>query len=107
MSGPLAATSSGAAKAREEALMVLDDPGDRRRFRRRVPLIDLERAAKDDPVGPGEHVARPASEGILHFRLGLEDCQLTAGGTQVLVVEQVAAAEARAVEDQAFGQRRD
>src|SRR5437868_12094597 len=107
MSGPLAATSSGAAQAGEEALMVGNDAGDGRGLGRRVPLVELERAAEDDPVGPREHVAGTAGEGVLHFRLWLEDCELAAGGAKLLVAEQLAAAQAGAVEDQAFAKHRN
>src|SRR5437764_5951080 len=104
MSGPLAATSSGAAQAGEEALMVGNDAGDGRGLGRRVPLVELERAAEDDPVGPREHVAGASGEGILDFGLRLEDRELAARGMKVLIAEQVAAAEAGAVEDEAFRQ---
>src|SRR3954462_13197904 len=87
--GP-AGTSSGAAQRREEALMVGDDAGDGRRFGGRIPLVDLERAAEDDPVGAREHVAGTAGEGILPLRLRLEDGELAAGRVQVLVSEQLA-----------------
>src|SRR4051812_10424337 len=107
MSGPLVPTSSGAAEAREEALMVGKDPGDRRWLGSRVPLVDLERPAEDDAIGPREHVARAAAERILHLRLRLEDRKLAARRVQVLVAEQVATAEPGAVEDQVFGQGRN
>ena len=77
------------------------------RLRRRVPLVELERAAEDDAVGAREHVAGAAGEGIADLRLRLEDGELAARRMQVLVAEQVAAAEAGAVEDERFGQRRD
>src|SRR5436305_8852063 len=105
MSEPPTATSSGAAQAGEEGFVAGDDPSDGRRLGRRIPLVELERAAEDDPVGPREHVPGPAGEGVLHLRLRLEDRELTAGGTKILVVEQAAAAEARAVEHQTFRQR--
>src|SRR5207253_10737929 len=104
MSAATAATSSGAAEAVEEALMVGDDAGNHCRIGRRVPLVELERAAEDDPVGPGEHVARAAGERILDLGLRLEDGELAAGWSKLLVAEQVAAAEAGAVEDEAFRQ---
>src|ERR1700757_386967 len=107
MSGPPRMTSSRAPQRGEEALMIIHDLGDGRGFRRRVPLVDLERAAKDDPVGPGEHVAGSAGEGILDFRLRLEDRKLASGRVQVLVIEQVAAAEAGAVEDEDLRQCRN
>src|SRR5689334_19036748 len=100
MSEPPAGTSSSASQACEEALVVADDLADGRRVRRRIPLVDLERAAKDDPVRPREHVTGTAGERVLHFRLRLENGKLTAGRMQILVTEQVAAAKAGAVEDE-------
>src|SRR5438309_10681269 len=105
MSEALPGSSSGAAQAPEEGFVAGDDLGDGRGVGSRVPLVELERAAEDDPVGPREHVPGPSGEGILHLGLRLEDRELTAGGTKVLVVEQAAAAEAGAIEDEAFGQR--
>src|SRR5690242_15413841 len=107
MSGPPLATSSGAAEGREEALVVGDDALDRGGLGSRAPLIELERAAEDDPVGPGEHVAGAAGERVAHLRLRLEDGELAARRAQVRIAEQVAAAEARAVEHQLLGKRHD
>src|SRR6476469_5710786 len=107
MSAPASGTSSGAAQRGEEALMIGDDARDGRWIGRRVPPVDLERPAEDDAVGPREHVAGSTSEGILHLGLRLEDRELAAGGMQAGIAEQVAAAKARAVEDEAFGQDRD
>src|SRR5436305_14981638 len=106
MSEPRSGTSSGTAELGEEALMVVDDSGDRCWVGRGVPLIELERAAEDDPVGPREHVAGTAGEGVLHLGLRLQDGELSARRAQLLVAEQLAAAEAGAVEDQSFGKRR-
>src|SRR5690349_12403494 len=105
MSGPPRVTSSGAAERGEEALVDGEDAGDRVGLRGRVPFIDLEGAAEEDAVGAREHVA-VAEVGVIHLWLRLEDRELTARGMQVLVAEQLAAAEARAVEDQALGKRR-
>src|SRR5690348_5990723 len=104
MSGPPSGTSSRAPEGGEEAFVVGDDTLDRRGLRGRVPLVELERASEDDPVGPREHVAGPAGERILDLGLRLEDRELAARGAQVLVAEQLAAAEPRAVEYQRFGQ---
>ena len=82
--------------------MVRHDALDRRRVGRRVPLVELERSAEDDPVGTREHVAGPAGEGVAHLGLRLEDRKLAARGPKVLVAEQLPAAEAGAVEDEAF-----
>ena len=67
---------------------------------RRVPLVELERAAEEDAVGPREHVAGAAGEGVAHLRLRLEDRELAARRVQLLVAEQLAAAKAGAVEHQ-------
>src|SRR5205809_44673 len=107
MSARRSATSSRAAEALEEALMVGNDPRDGRGFGRGVPLVELERAAKDDPIGPREHVARTTGERIADLRLRLENGKLAAGGTQVLIVEQVATPEPGAVEDEVLRQRAD
>src|SRR4051812_7779611 len=107
MSGPARGTSSGAAQPGEEGLMIGDNAGDGRRLGRRVPLIYLERAAEDDPVRPREHVPGASGEGILHLRLRLEDGELAARGVEILVSEQVTAAEPGAVEDETLGQRRN
>src|SRR5439155_6808942 len=92
MSGPPGGTSSGAAQAREEGFVVRDDADDGRRVRRRVPLVELESPAENDPVGPREHVAGAAGEGILDVGLRLEDCQLATRRVKVLIAEQFAAA---------------
>src|SRR5438270_8089854 len=105
MSAPAPGTSSGTAQRSEEALMAGDNAGDGRGLGRRVPLVDFESATEDDAVGPREHVAGTAGEGILHLRLRLEDRELAAGRMKVLIVEQVAAAEPGAVEDEALRQR--
>src|SRR4051794_18622972 len=99
--------SSGAAEAVEEALLAGEDTGDVRGLRSCVPLVDLERAAEDDAVGPRKHVAEVAERRILDFGLGLEDRQLAARRVHVLVVEKVAASETGAVEHEAIGQRGD
>src|SRR5690348_17514410 len=104
MSGPPPVTSSGAAERGEEALVDGEDAGDVRGLRGRIPFVDLEGSAEEDAVGSREHVA-VAEIGVIHFGLRLEDRELTACGMQVLVAEQLAAAEARAVEDQALGKR--
>src|SRR5947209_7126920 len=96
--------SSGAAEAFEEALLRADDPGDPVRLRCRIPLVEFERAAQQDPVGPREHVARAAGERVADIRLWLEDHQLPARGMQVRVAKKVAAAEAGAVEHERFGE---
>src|SRR3954452_23135184 len=96
-------TSSGAAEAGVEALVGCEDAGDRLGLRRGVPLVELERAAEDDPVGAREHVAGAAGEGVADLALRFEDGELAAGGPQLLVAEQFAAAEAGAVDDEAFG----
>src|SRR4249919_42738 len=105
MSAPPADCSSGAAESSEEACVGVEDARDRLRLGCRIPLVELKRSAKDDAVGSREHVARTASEGVANFRLRLEDRELASGRSQLLVAEQVAAAKARAVEDQRFGQR--
>src|SRR5438270_4785467 len=105
MSGPARGTSSGAAQPGEEGLMIGDNAGDDRRFGRRVPLIDLERAAEDDPVRPREHVPGTSGEGILHLRLRLEDGELAAPGVEILDSKQVTATEPGAVEEETLRQR--
>src|SRR5437763_8956815 len=105
MSEPPTATSSGAAQAGEEGFVAGDDPGDGRRLGCRIPLVELERAAEDDPIGAREHVAGTAGEGILHLRLRFEDGELTAGRAELLIIEQIATAKAGAVEHEIFGQR--
>src|SRR5437763_1754361 len=107
MSGPSAGTSSGAAEAGEEALVIGDDVLDRRRLRRGVPLVELEGSAEDDPVGPREHVAGTSGQRIADLRLRLEDGELAARRPQVGIAEQIAAAQAGAVEDEALGQSGD
>src|SRR5213075_1456575 len=105
MSGPAIPASSAAAKAVEEALVGGDDAGDVLCPRGWVPFVDLERAAEDDSVGAREHVAEVAERRVTNLRLRLEDGELAARRVQVLVVEQLAAAKAGAVEDQLFRQR--
>src|SRR6185503_17479755 len=107
MSGPFRGTSSGAAEACEEAFLVADDAGDGLGLRSRIPLVELERSAEDDAVGPREHVAGTEGERVIYVRLRLENRKLPAGGVQVRVAEQVAAAEPCAIEDEAFRQRGD
>src|SRR4051812_37753094 len=85
----LSPASSGAAEAFEEALLRADDAGDPVRLRSRVPLVELERAAQQDPVGPREHVAGAASERVADLRLRLENHELPARGVQVRVAKQV------------------
>src|SRR5579859_7063558 len=103
MSEPPRCSSSRAAKTGKEALMVFEYPGDRLGFRRRVPLVEFERAAKNDPVRSWEHVSWSAGESILHLLLRFENRELPARGVQILVPEQVAATKASAIEHQPFG----
>src|SRR5438445_8884172 len=107
MSEARSSSSSGAAQAGEEGFVASDDPGDGRRVRSLVPLVELERPAEDDPVGPREHVAGAAGEGVTDFGLRLEDRKLAARRAKVLIAEQIVAAEAGAVEHQGFGQSGD
>src|SRR5438309_473495 len=107
MSEALPGSSSGAAQAPEEGFVAGDDLGDGRGVGSRVPLVELERAAEDDPVGPREHVAGPTGEGVADLALRLENRQLAARRAQVRVAEQFVAAETRAVEHQALGQSGD
>src|SRR3954452_1397794 len=107
MSEPSPVSSSGAAEARKEALMVGDDVGDVLRLRSRVPHAPLERAAEQDSVGAREHVAELSLDRVADLRLRLEDRELAADRRQQLVAEQVAAAKPGAVEDQRFRQGRD
>src|SRR5689334_14699094 len=107
MSGPPRGTSSGAAETGEEALVVGDDAGDVLGLRGRVPHVAFERAAEEDAVRAGEHVAEAPLCGVADLGLRLEDGELAADRMQVLVAEQVAATEAGAVEHQAFGKRGD
>src|SRR6185503_5870424 len=107
MSEPPSGTSSGAAQRSVETLVRCDDALDGRWLGSRVPLVELERAAEDDPVGPGKHVAWPSGERVIHFGLRFEDCELSARRVQILVAEQIAAAEAGAVENQGFRERSD
>src|SRR5689334_976106 len=104
MSGRAPPPSSGAAQPGEEGLVVAEDALDRCRLRGRVPHVTFVSAAKDDAVGPREHVPGAASDGVADLRLRLEDGELAADRLQLLIAEQVAAAEAGAVEDQGFGQ---
>src|SRR5437762_7586913 len=96
------AASSRTAEGGVEPLVRREDAGDRLRVRRRVPLVELERAAEDDPIGAREHVARASGEGVAHLGLRFEDRQLTARRAQVLVAEQLAAAKAGAIEHDHF-----
>src|SRR5436190_11285743 len=107
MSGPAIPASSAAAKAVEEALVGGDDAGDVLCPRGWIPFVDLECAAEDDSVGAREHVAEVAERRVTNLRLRLEDGELAARRVQVLVVEQLAAAKAGAVEDQLFGKPGD
>src|SRR5207253_10122842 len=67
------ATSSGAAEGGVEPLVRGENAGDGLWVRRRVPLVELERAAENDPIGAREHVARAAGEGIADLGLRFED----------------------------------
>src|SRR4051812_17698737 len=107
MSGPRSGTSSGAAEGGEEALVVGEDAGDVRRLWGRVPDVELERAAEQDPVGTREHVSGAASVGVTDVRLRLQDGELAAHRLELGVAEQLPAAEAGAVEYQRFGQGGD
>src|SRR3954471_3458290 len=98
MSGAPGSTSSGAAERREEPLVRGEDALDRRRLRRRVPLVELEGAAEQDAVRSREHVAGPAGKGVADLRLRLQDGELAARRVEVLVAEQLAAAQSGAVE---------
>ena len=83
MSAATAGSSSGAAQSGEEVFVTINHAGDGRRFGRRVPLIKFERAAKDDPVGPREHVAGSAGERILDLGLRLEEVAVPDGSAYV------------------------
>src|SRR5689334_14711839 len=107
MSEPPSGTSSGAPQRSVETLVRCDDALDGRWLGSRIPLVELECPAEDDAIGPREHVARPSGEGIIHFRLRLEDRELPTRRMQILVAEQIAAPEAGAVEHQVFGERSD
>src|SRR5258708_871955 len=107
MSEPPTGTSSRAAKTCKEALMVFDNSSDRLGFGSRIPLVDLERSAKNDPVGPREHVTRSASEGILDLLLWFEDRELAARRVQVLVPEEITAAKTGTIEHEALRKRCD
>src|SRR4051812_4354500 len=96
------AGSSAAAKGGEEALVTSDDPGDRRRVGRRVPDIALERPAEQDAVTAREHVTEFAERGVAYLGLRLENRELAADRMQLLIAEQLARAEAGAIEHQAF-----
>src|SRR4051812_4740110 len=89
----LSPASSGTAEAFKELLLRADDAGDPVRLRSWVPLVELERAAQQDAVGPREHVAGAASQGVADLRLRFENHQLPARGMQIRVAKQVAAAE--------------
>src|SRR3954465_2496194 len=102
MSGQPSGSSSSAAESGEEALLVGDDARDVCRLGRRVPHVPLERPAEQDAVRPREHVAEPSLGRITDLRLRLEDRELAADRLEQLIAEQVAAAEAGAVEDQVF-----
>src|SRR5574338_1370319 len=105
MSGRGGITSSGAAEALEEALVAGHDAGNRRGLWSGVPDVALEGASEKDPIGPREHVAEVAERGVSHLRLRLEDGELPADRLQLLIAEQLARAEAGAVEDQLLRQR--
>src|SRR3954471_4495173 len=107
MSAPPTSSSSGAAEAGEEVLMTGDDIGDVGRLRGRIPHTALKRPAEQYPVGPREHVAEIALSGVADLRLGFEDRELAADGSEELVAEQVPAAKPGAVEHQGFRQGRD
>src|SRR5690349_22875537 len=107
MSERAGGTSSGAAEAREEALVGGDDAGDRRWIGRRVPHVALERAAEQDAVGAREHVAELTLRRVADVWLRLEDRELAADRVQLLIAEQVAAAEPGAIERQALWQGRN
>src|SRR6266496_2740610 len=101
------ATSSSAAEGGVEPLVRSENAGDGLWVRRRVPLVDLERATEDDPIGARKHVTRASGEGVAHLGLRFEDRQLTTRRVQVLVAEQIAAAEAGTIEHQRFRKRSD
>src|SRR5688572_21523623 len=102
--GALRTTSSGAAEAAEEVAVGSDDPVDSRRDGRRVPHIALERAAQQDAVEAGEHVAPGSGGGVKHLRLRLQHGELATNGVELRVAEQVAGTDAGAVENQRLGQ---
>src|SRR3954466_6651047 len=82
--GASRAASSVAAQAGEEAFVGGDDAGDGLRVGRRVPLVELEGSTEEGAAGPGEHVAGPAGQRILHLGLRLEDGELAARRMKVL-----------------------
>src|SRR5579859_1283372 len=96
----LRAHSSGATKAFEKALLRCDDPGDGFGLGSCVPLVELKGPAKEDAVGAREHVTRAAGDRVAHLRLRLEDGELATRGMEVLIIEQLPAAEPGAVENQ-------
>src|ERR1700756_3025153 len=98
MSGPRSGTSSAAAQGREEPLVSGDDSLDRRWFGSEVPLVQFERAAKNDPIGPREHVSGPTGQGVAHFWLRLENSELAARWVKVLIGKKITTAKAGAVE---------
>src|SRR3954470_8688389 len=101
------ASSSGAAKGTEQALVAGKDAGDVGGLRRRVPLVPLERAAEQYPIGAGEHISTPGGDGVANLRLGQQDGELAAHRVKLHVAEQVSRAEAGAVEHQPLRQGAD
>src|SRR3954470_21154584 len=94
------AESSGAAEAGEQRLVGGEDARDRRRLGLGRPLVELERAAEHDAVGPREHVAGLAGEGVADLRLRQQDGELAAGRPKLGIAEPGAGPAAGAVEYQ-------
>src|SRR5688572_30455056 len=101
---PAEPESSGAAKAGEQGLVRSDDPVGGRRIHLHRPIVELERASENDPVGPREHVAGAAREGVADLGLWKQDGKLSPRRPKLLVAEKLAGAEARAVEDEPLSQ---
>src|SRR5687768_4110517 len=93
-----------AAEIVENGLVRGEDTADLSGVRRGVPDVTLKGAAKDDPVGTGEHIAPFARRRVPHLRLRREDRELTADGDHLLVTEEGAGADTGAVENERLGQ---
>src|SRR5580704_19174404 len=80
----------------------------RREIDARRPVSAFERSSEHDAVGPWKHVQRSGGQiYVADGGLGLENRQLAANRLENVVVEQLARAQARAVEDDRFVQNRN
>ena len=107
MSGAHSGTSSGAAEVAEEALVVGNDAGDRRRLGCWIPNVEFESSAQKNSVGAWKHYRPSSGVGVAESGWGSRMASWPRTGLELLVAEQIPTSKAGAVEYQALGNRAD